>query len=60
MIMRKVKQMRQYLCECQECGERFRVVIKQPPYPEIGEIFIWKCPKCNKETGHIRVDLRKK
>ena len=48
--------MRQYFCECQECGEKTRVVIKKPPYPEVGEVFMWPCPKCGKETGHVRPD----
>ena len=52
--------MRQYVCECQECGDKHRVVITQPPYPEIGEIFITTCPACNKETGHIRIEPRVK
>ena len=52
--------MRQYFCECQECGEKHRVIIKDKPYPEIGEVFICPCPKCNKETGHVRIDPIKK
>ena len=52
--------MRQYFCECQECGEKHRIIIREKPYPEIGEVFICQCPKCNKETGHIRVDPTKK
>ena len=51
--------MRRYFCECQECGEKNRVVIKNPPYPEMNEVFMWKCPKCDKETGHIRIDPNK-
>ena len=47
--------MRQYYCECQECGEKNRVVIKNPPYPGLDEVFMWKCPKCDKETGHVRI-----
>ena len=47
--------MRQYFCECRECGDKHRIIIKQKPYPEEGEIFVAQCPKCNKETGHVRV-----
>ncbi len=45
-----------YQCECQECGDTHSVIIKQPPFPEVKEIFMYKCPKCNKETGHMRID----
>lgn len=48
--------MRQYFCECRECGDKHRIIIKQKPYPAEGEIFVAQCPKCNKETGHVRVD----
>ena len=57
---REERLMRQYVCECQECGDKHRVVITQPPYPEIGEIFITICSACNKETGHIRIEPRVK
>lgn len=52
--------MRQYFCECQECGEKHRVIVKEKPYPEIGEVFMCPCPKCNKETGHVRINPTKK
>jgi len=52
--------MRQYFCECRECGDKHRIIIKQKPYPEEGEIFVAQCPKCNKETGHVRVDSTNK
>ena len=48
--------MRQYFCECRQCGDKHRIIIKQKPYPEEGEIFVAQCPKCNKDTGHVRVD----
>lgn len=52
--------MRQYFCECKECGDKHRIIIKLKPYPEEGEIFIVQCPKCNKDTSHIRIDPTKK
>lgn len=48
--------MRQYFCECRECGDKHRIIINQKSYLEEGEIFVAQCPKCNKETGHVRVD----
>ena len=48
--------MRQYQCECKECGAKNRVVIKNPPYPEIGEVFKWHCPQCNIDTDHVRIE----
>ena len=52
--------MRQYLSECKECGEQKRVVIKTPPYPEVGETFKWHCDNCNKETDHQRIEPTQK
>ena len=52
----EVRRMRQYQCECKECGAKNRVVIKNPPYPEIGEVFKWHCPQGNIDTDHVRIE----
>lgn len=51
--------MRDYECECLECGKKSQILFKTEPYPEIGEIFLHKCKQCGKFGEHTRVITRR-
>lgn len=51
--------MRQYECECLNCGCKRQYTFTAEPYPEPGEAFTCYCGTCRKNTGHIRTLNRK-
>jgi len=51
--------MRQYLCECSACKNRYTLWFGAEPYPILGDLFPRQCPNCGKETSFQRVATRK-
>ncbi len=59
--------MRQYECQCLQCGYINQVIFKNETYPDYGDVFQRVCKMCNTTTEHTRtltkktaVELRKR
>ena len=51
--------MRQFVCECLNCGLKKTRQFKEEPYPEYGEVFVAHCKVCDSDQNHTRVLTRK-
>lgn len=51
--------MRQYLCECSVCKNRYNLWFDEEPFPILGDSFFRHCPCCNEGTSFQRVATRK-
>ena len=41
--------MRQFVCECLNCGLKKTRQFKEEPYPEYGEVFVAHCKVCDSD-----------
>ena len=45
--------MRQFVCECLNCGLKKTRQFKEEPYPEYGEVFVAHCKVCDSDQKSI-------
>jgi len=38
---------------CRRCGSKARLIRREPPPADVGEILIFKCEECSKESKTI-------
>lgn len=50
--------MRQYMCECSQCGGQNHLTFEEP-YPKYGDQFIRYCKHCNNNTSQTMVLTKK-
>lgn len=58
-VFDRVDSMRQFVCECLNCGLKKTRQFKEEPYPEYGEVFVAHCKVCDSDQNHTRVLTRK-